>query len=37
MLAALSGRPDTEQRALLLEVELHKTRLRWLGRELAKV
>jgi DNA-binding PadR family transcriptional regulator len=36
-LAALSDRPDTaERRALSLEVELHKTRLRWLGRELAE-
>jgi hypothetical protein len=36
MLADLSGRPDTaERRALSLEVELHKTRLRWLEREMS--
>jgi hypothetical protein len=35
MLVDLYDRPDTaERRALSLEVELHKTRLRWLEREL---
>jgi DNA-binding PadR family transcriptional regulator len=37
VLAAVSDHPDTpERRALSLEVELHKTRLRWLERELAE-
>ncbi len=37
MLVALSDRPDTpERRALSLEMELHKTRLRWLERELTE-
>jgi DNA-binding PadR family transcriptional regulator len=36
MLDALFDRTDTiERRALVLEIELHKTRLRWLERELA--
>lgn len=37
MLLDLYDRPDTpEPRALILEVELHKTRLRWLERELTE-